>query len=74
MDPNQPYAPPTQDHTGGAAAPVGSLPLGLLAGFFGGCIGLILVYVIAKGEQTKRGAAIGFVAQMAVGFALRAIM
>jgi hypothetical protein len=50
----------------------GSLPLGLLAGFFGGCIGLILVMIIAKGPATKKGAAIGFGAQMVIGVIIRA--
>jgi hypothetical protein len=49
-------------------APVtGSLGLGFLAGFFGGCIGLILVYAIAKGPQTKKGAGMGFAAQIVLG-------
>ena len=57
----------------GYAAPVtGSLGLGFLAGFFGGCIGLILVYAIAKGPETKKGAGIGFAAQIVVGAILRA--
>ena len=42
-------------------------PLGIVAGFFGGCIGLILVLIIAKGPQTKKGAWIGF----AIGFSIR---
>lgn len=54
-------------------APVtGSLGLGFLAGFFGGCIGLILVYAIAKGPETKKGAGIGFAAQIVVGAIMRA--
>ena len=45
----------------GFAAPVeGNLGLGFLAGFLGSCVGLILVYAIAKGPQTKKGALIGF--------------
>ncbi len=58
----------------GYPAPItGSLGLGFLAGFFGGCIGLILVYVIAKGPETKKGAGIGFAAQIIVGAVLRAV-
>jgi riboflavin transporter FmnP len=54
-------------------APVtGNLGLGILAGFFGGCIGLILVYALAKGAATKKGAGIGFAAQIIVGAVLRA--
>jgi hypothetical protein len=50
-------------------APVtGNLALGLLAGFFGGCIGLALVLAIAKGPETKKGAAIGFIVSAALGF------
>lgn len=69
MGPN-PYAPsaygPPPDMT-----PPGSLPLGLLAGFFGGCIGLALVLLIAKGPATKRGAGIGFMLQVVLGLVLR---
>jgi hypothetical protein len=55
-------------------APVqGSIGLGFVAGFFGGCIGLILVYAIAKGPDTKKGAGIGFAAQIVVGGVMRAL-
>jgi len=58
----------------GYAAPItGSLGLGFLAGFFGGCIGLILVYAIAKGPETKKGAGIGFAAQIVLGGVFRAL-
>jgi hypothetical protein len=40
---------------------------GLAAGFFGGCIGLGLVLLIAKGPNTRRGVICGFVAQVLVG-------
>ncbi len=50
----------------------GSIALGFLAGFFGGCIGAILVLALAKGAKTKRGAGIGFACQTVVGIALRA--
>jgi len=46
----------------------GSTPLGFLAGFFGGCIGWILVELIAKGPDTKKGARIGF--GIAVGLSI----
>jgi hypothetical protein len=46
---------------------VGNLGLGILAGLFGGCIGLALVLIIAKGPQTKKGAAIGFGLQFVIG-------
>ncbi len=52
----------------------GSLPLGFIAGFIGGCIGLILVHLIAKGPETKKGAGIGFACQIVVGVILRAAM
>jgi hypothetical protein len=51
----------------------GSLGLGFCAGFFGGCIGLVLVYAIAKGSETKKGAGIGFVVQIVVGVLLRIV-
>jgi hypothetical protein len=38
----------------------GSFGLGIAIGLFGGCIGLALVHALAKGADTKRGAAIGF--------------
>jgi len=38
----------------------GSFGLGVAIGLFGGCIGLGLVYALAKGPDTKKGAAIGF--------------
>lgn len=57
----QPYGPTTYE------IPKGNLWLGLLAGFFGGCIGIALVFVLAKGPDTKKGAAIGFGASIAIG-------
>lgn len=52
----------------GYAMPVqGSFGLGFVAGFFGGCIGLALVYALAKGPDTKKGAGIGFGVAMAIG-------
>ena len=66
-------APPVQPY-GMQPAPAaieGNLALGFLAGFFGGCFGLILVHAIAKGPQTKRGAGIGFAVQIVVGALLR---
>jgi len=45
----------------------GSFGLGFAAGFFGGCIGLALVYIIAKGQQTKKGAGIGFAVAFVLG-------
>lgn len=67
-----PYAAP---QAYGAAVPVGpgSIPLGFLAGFFGGCIGLILVLAIAKTPETKKGAWIGFAAQVVLGGIFRVI-
>jgi hypothetical protein len=53
--------------------PQGSLGLGFLAGFLGGCIGLILVHAIAKGPETKKGAGIGFGVQILLGGILRAM-
>jgi hypothetical protein len=45
----------------------GSTGLGFLAGFFGGLLGLILVFVIAKGAKTKKGAIIGIIGQVVLG-------
>ena len=58
----------------GYAMPVqGSIALGFLAGFLGGCIGLGLVYALAKGPDTKKGAGIGFAAQIMIGAVLRIV-
>jgi len=43
----------------------GSVGLGFLAGFFGSCIGLALVFALAKGPETKKGATIGFAVVLA---------
>ena len=74
--PQQGFGPPQQQFgmQPNYIAPVqGSLGLGFCAGFFGGCIGLILVYAIAKGPETKKGAGMGFGAQIVVGIILRVI-
>jgi hypothetical protein len=77
--PMNPYAPPVNAlHAPQGFVPTvetnGSFGLGFAAGFFGGCIGLILVRVIAKGSETKRGATIGFVVQAAIGLVLRLVL
>jgi hypothetical protein len=51
----------------------GSFGAGFAAGFFGGCIGFFLVLAMAKGEETKRGARFGFIAQIGVGALFRVI-
>lgn len=51
----------------------GSFGLGFAAGFFGGCIGFILVLAIAKGPETKRGAKIGFIVSIVIGALFRII-
>lgn len=49
-------------------APIkGSVGLGFLAGFFGACLGLALIYAVAKGADTKKGAVIGFVVGVVLG-------
>jgi len=63
------YAPSTTP--GGPV--VGSFGLGFAAGFFGGCIGFILVLAIAKGPETKRGAKIGFLVSIVIGAIFRVI-
>jgi hypothetical protein len=45
----------------------GSLPLGFAGGFFLGCIGLAVIYFVAKGADTKKGAIYGFIAQVVLG-------
>lgn len=69
--PQQPYAPPAGEAMQMQVQPKGSILLGFLAGFFGGCIGLILVLILAKTPETKRGAGIGFAVQMVIGAVLR---
>ncbi len=49
-----------QSYKASPAVVEGSTAAGFCAGFFGGCIGLPLVLAFAKGEDTKRGAWIGF--------------
>ncbi|MCP4810392.1 MAG: hypothetical protein GY913_22735 [Proteobacteria bacterium] len=51
----------------------GNFFLGFAAGFFGGCIGALLVLAMAKGTQTKKGARVGFGAQLVVGALLRVV-
>lgn len=57
--------------------PRGSFVLGFLAGFFGGCPALALVFAIvfaiAKGSQTKQGAGMEFSAQVILGIVLDGI-
>jgi hypothetical protein len=45
----------------------GSFGQGFAAGFFAGIIGYLLVLGFAKGAETKRGALMGFLAQIGVG-------
>jgi hypothetical protein len=51
----------------------GDFGLGLAAGLLGGCIGLVLVEALAKGNETKRGARFGFLAQLVIGVSLRVL-
>ena len=51
----------------------GNFGLGFCAGFFGGCLGWILVFAFAKGAQTKKGAGMGFAAQIAAGAIFRVL-
>ena len=71
--PTNPYGPPMGWEEPPNFAPEGNMALGALAGFFCGCIGLILVLVIAKGPKTKKGAWIGFVVQAVIGIVFRVI-
>ena len=47
--------------------------LGFLAGFFGGCLALAIVFAIAKGSQTKQGAGMKISAQVILGIVLDGI-
>lgn len=67
LDGNHEMAP------GGGEQVEGSFLGGLAAGFFGGCIGYLLVSMLAKGEQTKKGAKFGFFAGLAFSFLARAL-
>lgn len=77
-----PMAPPasalSQPLTFHAQTPSrGNLGFGFLLGLFGGCVGLGLVYVLAKGPDTRRGALIGFgvfSALLVVSQVLRALL
>jgi hypothetical protein len=51
----------------------GNMVLGFLAGFVGGCIGYVLVLVLAKGPDTKKGAGLGFACQIVLGAVLRLV-
>ena len=54
----------------------GSFGIGFAAGLFGACVGLGLVYSLAKGPDTRKGAAVGFgvfLALCAVSQAIRAL-
>jgi hypothetical protein len=66
------YRGPQGAYTLAPEGPPGSMALGFMAGFFGGCIGLGLVLALAKGPATKRGAGIGFACQTVIGIVLRA--
>ena len=82
VQPPQGYGPPMGANPYGAPmagpgmmpAVQGSMGLGFLAGFLGGCIGLILVLIIAKGPETKRGAGIGFAVALVLGVILNVAM
>ena len=52
---------------------IGSMPQGFAAGFCCGIIGLVLVLVMAKGGETKKGAIIGFVTALILGVAMNCL-
>jgi len=66
-------AAPSSRRRGAAPAPEGTLGGGFAAGFFGGIIGLIIVLWVSKGPATRRGAALGLLAQFIVGFFLQVV-
>ncbi len=45
----------------------GSMLIGFLAGFFLGCIGLILVMFLSTKPNTRTGAWLGFLVQVVLG-------
>jgi hypothetical protein len=49
----------------------GNLQRGFAAGFVGGLLGLILVLLLARGHETKRGAVFGFGLQLVFGILLQ---
>jgi hypothetical protein len=61
----------TPDPRDGTETGPGSFGAGFAAGFFGGIIGFILVRWLAKGEDTKKGAAVGLGVGLVVGGLLR---
>ena len=52
---------------GGPGSEEGSFFLGIAVGFWTGCIGLALVYLLTKKKETRAGARWGFVAQIIAG-------
>jgi hypothetical protein len=62
----QPYQPPII-HVSGPPVEQGSYLLGFLGGFFFGCLGLVLIMMMAKGANTKSGAALGFIFGLVLG-------
>jgi len=48
-----------------------SLMIGLVAGLLCGIVGLVVVLVVGRGPEMKRGALFGFVIQVALGLAFR---
>jgi hypothetical protein len=67
LDHGSAYRGPTGASASTGAQQNGSIALGFCAGFFGGCIGFVLVLALAKGPSTKRGAGIGFACQALLG-------
>ena len=51
----------------------GSFATGLFAGFFGGCIGVLLVHAFGGKPRTLNGAWVGFVAQAVIGVLLQVV-
>jgi len=63
----RPAPSPNENRAAFERMQAGSLGGGFCAGFFGGCIGLIVVHAIAtSGTETRRGAKLGFAVAVAV--------
>jgi len=69
MAPPAYYQAPTTIHV---SQPVeqGSALLGFLGGFFFGCLGFALIMMLARGSQTKAGAAAGFGCGLLIGLVI----
>ena len=64
----------TDSRDGAVPEQPGSFGWGFVAGFFGGIIGLVLVRVLAKTQETKTGATAGFMVGLGMGVLYRVVL